>query len=269
MGDEVFIRTVSGRSSPRPNPGFPVLSPCAIMVLRLLCCETISFSSGRLLSDKLANIDPKASSTSGKEASESVDVEFGMDVSESELGIEAWDKSDGSEGNDSNGGEWGGDCVVSSYPREYKAVSASPSVSGSWANGENGEKSRLISILGEPALPEYAEEEEAAAAAGMTGGSRGISSISSILTDCSSALRLDDGAQACVVNPSESCCGVAGMIFSMGTRVSGKAAILSLLANNELWRGRRVAISPSPSSSSSGKGLAKLVDVRACSDVGR
>lgn len=59
------------------------------------------------LSDKLASIDPSASSTSGNEPKEDEEAELGIDASESDEGIEACDESDGSEGYDSNGGEGG------------------------------------------------------------------------------------------------------------------------------------------------------------------
>ena len=107
-------------------------------------------------------------------------------------------------------------------------MSISSSVSGKSDRGEKGEKSRLISILGSPVLPDPKET----AAAGMTGRSRGISSISSILT-ASSRVCLGDGILS-TVNSSEGCCGVAGMMFSIGTMVPGNVAILSLLPNSEL-----------------------------------
>ena len=105
---DVLICTASGRSRPNPKPGFALIPDATIVSL----FDFGMCNSGKSLSDRLANIDPKASSTSGNEASESVEDEFGMDASEAELGIEACEDKDGREGNDSKGGEGGRDCVV-------------------------------------------------------------------------------------------------------------------------------------------------------------
>lgn len=162
-GAVVVIELVSGMSKPRPSPS---PSPRADLFSSPKPNPGFSLSVGdtMLLSESDASMDPRASSTSGNDMSEEFDADEGIESSEPDDGIELCDSSDGREGKDSNGGEGG------------EGGSGSDGASGSSRGSEtsvwNGEKSRLISMLGKPCPG--------------AGRSRGISSISSIFTASSS-----------------------------------------------------------------------------------
>ena len=110
-----------------------------------------------LLSDNDANIEPKASSTSGNETIVELEAELGIESSDPEEGIELCDSSEGREGNDGKGGDRGESCIGSN--------DTSSSI-GRDTSGLNGEKSRSTSMMGED----------------FGGESNGIFSISSMWT---------------------------------------------------------------------------------------
>jgi len=105
-------------------------------------------------SDSEASIDPRASSTSGNEVSDEQDDELGIESSDCEVGIEAWEERDGRDGYDSNGGEGGSGCdgagslLLASISSESDSPSSESDI-GSSTSGLNGEKSKVMSIVGE------------------------------------------------------------------------------------------------------------------------
>lgn len=181
------------RSSPRPGL-FSSPRPRPIFSIGL----------AMLFSDNEASIDPSASSTSGKEMIDEFEAEEGMESSEPEEGKELCDSNDGREGNDSNGGEGG---------EGGSGSDGASSTIGRETCDPKGEKSRLTSMLGN-----------------IVGGSRIISSISSIFTDSSKPpdILFRRGGIHAPWNSSELSCGVAGMMFSIGTFESGMVAVDSV-----------------------------------------
>lgn len=94
----------SGRSKPSPRPG---LRSIGAALFRVETTDDDDSIDGKLPSDKEANIEPNASSTSGKDMMEETDEELDMLCSDG--WIDRSDDREGREGYDSNGGEGGSD----------------------------------------------------------------------------------------------------------------------------------------------------------------
>jgi hypothetical protein len=96
------IETGAGRSRPSPKPGFMGTEGICLGYAALIMDDEESIV-GRLPSESEASMDPRASSTSGKDMIDDTEDDVDMDCSEG--GIDLCDDREGRDGYDSNGGE--------------------------------------------------------------------------------------------------------------------------------------------------------------------